>query len=393
MSRLLNLIQCSVEILSMSAITLLLAPDSFKGTLTADQVCEIMASMLQPDFNCIAHPLADGGEGTLSSIFKVLGGEWQSITVQGPLPDQMVNARYLWLPDIQTAVIEMAEASGLTLVPLDRRNPEITTSYGTGQLLRHAEARGAKFIQLAIGGSATNDGGLGLLMALGWQFLNSNDQCVGWGGKALTNVVKILPPKNPFTPQVTVLCDVTNPFYGPQGAAFIYGPQKGANPAMVQRLDVGLQQFAQRVWQDFQCDLNFPGAGAAGGMGGGVVWGLKAQLESGFTAIAKLTQLEQVIQKCDGVITGEGCFDDQSLQGKVVGGVIALAKKYHKPIFVIVGQISSKKHLADDEIDYLCSIIGEDITLEQSFANPPQTLAHRLASLKQFLLAYNFRRF
>ncbi|MEY2976944.1 MAG: hypothetical protein RLZZ435_1083 [Cyanobacteriota bacterium] len=379
----------------MSTLTLLLAPDSFKGTLTATQVCEIMASVLQPHFNCVCHPLADGGEGTLTAISTVLGGDWQTVPVQGPLPDQIVNARYLWLPETQTAVIEMAEASGLTLVPPGQRNPEITTSYGTGQLLRHAEGRGANVIQLAIGGSATNDGGLGLLMALGWQFLDSEGRSVGWGGQALAKVRKILPPSRPFKPLVTVWCDVTNPFYGPQGAAFTYAPQKGADPLMVKRLDDGLRHFAHQVQQEFQVDLNFPGAGAAGGMGGGVVWGLNAQLESGFTAIAELTQLEKAIKQCDGVITGEGCFDQQSLQGKVVGSVIELAQTYQKPVFVIAGQTRLKTHPAHRvadlcEIAYLGSIVGEDLTLAQSLANPTQALAQQLEVLRTFLLVYQF---
>lgn len=190
-------------------------------------------------------------------------------------------------------------------------------------------------------------------------------------------------------------CDVTNPLYGPQGAAFIYGPQKGADSLMVERLDHGLRRFAHQVQQEFQVDLNFPGAGAAGGMGGGVVWGLKAKLVSGFTAIAELTQLERVIKQCDGVITGEGCFDQQSLQGKVVGSVIELAQKYQKPVFVIAGQTLLKTHPAHRvadlcEIAYLGSIVGEDLTLAQSLANPTQALAQQLELLRQVLLVYNF---
>jgi glycerate kinase len=281
----------------------------------------------------------------------------------------------------------MAEASGLTLVPPDQCNPEVTTSYGTGQLLRHAETQGAKLIQLAIGGSATNDAGLGLLMALGWQFLDKADQSVGWGGQALAKVGKIVPPSMPFNPDVTVLCDVTNPFYGSQGAAFTYGPQKGADYLMVKRLDDGLRHFADHLWQEFQVDLNFPGAGAAGGMGGGVVWGLNAQLKSGFSAIAELTKLEAAIQQCDGVITGEGCFDHQSLQGKVVGGVIELAQKYQKPVFVVAGQTKLTTHPA---IAYLGSLVGKDLNLEQSLAHPQRSLMNQMALLQKFLKTYGF---
>lgn len=369
----------------MSMPTLLLAPDSFKGTLTADQVCEILASVLQADFHCVCYPLADGGEGTLTAIARVLGGEWQTVTVQGPLPGQRVSAQYLWLPESETAVVEMAEASGLTLVPPDRRNPEVTTSYGTGELLRHAESKGAKFIQLAIGGSATNDGGLGLLMALGWQFLDHHGQSVGWGGEALARVVRILPPQKPFAPQVTVLCDVTNPFHGPHGAAYIYAPQKGADPTMVERLDQGLRHFAALVEQTFAVNLHFPGAGAAGGVGGGVVWGLKAHLQPGFQAIAALTQLETAIQKCDGIITGEGCFDSQSLQGKVVGGVVALAQKYRKPVFVVAGQTQIPHHPAIAEC---VALLGEDLSLADIWADPQAALVKRLQLWRSKLLAY-----
>ncbi len=276
----------------------------------------------------------------------------------------------------------MAEASGLTLVPVEKRNPEITTSYGTGELINHALQQGAEQIQLAIGGSATNDGGLGLLMALGWRFLDPQGRSVGWGGQALRRVEQIIPPAQSFDPQVTVLGDVTNPFYGSQGAAFVYAPQKGADPAMVQRLDQGLRHFAGAVQKFDGFNLNFPGAGAAGGMGGGVVWGLKANLQSGFTAIATLTGLEENIKNCDLVITGEGCFDDQSIQGKVVGGVITLAQKWQRPVIVVTGQSTSKTDVA---IAKIFTLVGKYTSLEQALAEPHRALTQTLQAVKAYL--------
>jgi glycerate kinase len=266
---------------------------------------------------------------------------------------------------------------------MEKRNPEVTTSYGTGELIRHAMERGAKQIQLAIGGSATNDGGLGLLMALGWQFLDGENQSVGWGGQALAKVRQIIPPAQNFTAQVTVLADVTNPFYGSQGAAFVYAPQKGANSTMVQRLDQGLQNFAGVVQKFDGFNLNFPGAGAAGGVGGGVVWGLHGQLESGFTAIAKLTKLEEAMKNCDLVITGEGSFDHQSLQGKVVGGVINLAQKLQKPVIVVAGQSTIKGNI---DLEKIFTLVGENTNLEQALANPQGALTKTFQLVKAYLL-------
>lgn len=367
---------------------ILIAPDSFKGTLSAGEVCRIALEVLAPEFNCVAHPLADGGEGTLEAIANNLGGQWQTVWVQGPLPSQKVDACYLWLPEEETAVIEMARASGLPLVPVGERNPEITTSYGTGELIAHAVQQGATQIQLAIGGSATNDAGLGLLMALGWQFLDSQGQSVGWGGQALSKVAEIIPPVPNTFPGVTVLCDVTNPFSGANGAAQVYAPQKGADPAMVQRLDQGLRHFA-RVVQEFDgFEINFPGAGAAGGMGGGVAWALGAKIESGFTAIAKLTQLEQAMAGCDLVITGEGCFDDQSLQGKVVGGVIELAQTMGKPAIVVAGQSQENQTKTPSNPRQVFTLVGGDISPATALDNPQWALQQRLVEVKQYLINF-----
>ncbi|MGL5032986.1 MAG: glycerate kinase, partial [Microcystaceae cyanobacterium] len=317
---------------------LLVAPDSFKGTLSATVVCEIVATELADAFTVISHPLADGGEGTLDAIAASLPhSELVNLLVSGPLFKSKVTAKYLWLTESQEAFIEMAEASGLTLLKEAERNPEITTTYGTGELILDAIQRGAKKIYLAIGGSATNDAGLGLLTALGWQFLNAQGTAIALGGLGLIDLAEIVEPKNLILPPITVLCDVNNPLYGEQGAAYIYAPQKGADPSMVERLDQGLRNFAAVINRQFSLDLNFAGAGAAGGLGAGAKWGLKAEITNGFRAIAALTGLAEKLKTCDLVITGEGQLDNQSLQGKVISGILKLSKEYHKPMVVIAG--------------------------------------------------------
>jgi glycerate kinase len=365
---------------------ILVAPDSFKGTISAVEVCRIACTALTPDFECIAHPLADGGEGTLEAIANNLDGQWETVRVQGPLPGQKVNACYLWLPQKETAVIEMARASGLPLVPAGEGNPEITTSYGTGELIAHAIGQGAKQIRLAIGGSATSDAGLGLLAALGWQFLDHQGQSVGWGGQALGKVAQIIPPVPNIFPQVTVLCDVTNPFCGSNGAAHVYAPQKGADPAMVERLDQGLRHFAQVVRRFDGFEVNFPGAGAAGGMGGGVAWALGAKIESGFAAIAQLTQLEHAIAQCDLVITGEGCFDDQSRQGKVVGSVIELAQSMDKPVIVVAGQSQENQTKLPSNIKQIFTLVDGDISPDTALNNSEWALGKRFVEVKKYLI-------
>ncbi|MEB3247753.1 MAG: glycerate kinase, partial [Merismopediaceae bacterium] len=273
---------------------LLVAPDSFKGTLSATEICGILQQELGQDFDVICHPLADGGEGTLAAIAGSLRDhQWITQTVTGPLPGKTVTAQYLWLSTRQIAFIEMAQTSGLTLLQPADYNPELTTTYGTGELIHHAIQQGAKQIYLAIGGSATNDAGLGCLMALGWQFFDGAGQCIGYGGQGLIKLARWISPPGLILPPITVLCDVTNPLYGVNGAAYVYAPQKGADASMVERLDQGLRHFAQVVQQTENLDLNFPGAGAAGGLGAGAKWGLKANLERGFTAIAQLTQFSE----------------------------------------------------------------------------------------------------
>ncbi|MFM8294899.1 MAG: glycerate kinase [Microcystaceae cyanobacterium] len=362
----------------------LIAPDSFKGTLSATEICQILTTELGSKFEIITHPLADGGEGSLEAIAACLPHyQWITLTVTGPLPNQTVTAKYLWLTASQTAFIEMAQASGLTLLQPADYNPELTTTYGTGELIHHAIQQGAKQIYLVIGGSATNDAGLGCLMALGWQFFDGAGQRIGYGGQGLSKLARWLPPPGLVLPPVTVLCDVTNPLYGVNGAAYVYAPQKGADASMVKRLDQGLRHFAQVVQDQENLDLNFSGAGAAGGLGAGAKWGLKANLERGFTAIAQLTQFSEKIQNCDYVITGEGQLDEQSLQGKVIAGVWELAQKYHKPLILLCGSAVITPSLPDLSI---ITLVSPDFSLADCLSNPQRVLGDRCQAIKQILL-------
>jgi glycerate kinase len=298
------------------------------------------------------------------------------------LPGQRVTASYLWLPE-EIAIIEMAQASGLTLVPPHLRDPEQTASYGVGELLQAVREEGARQIYLAIGGSATQDGGLGMLQALGWRFLDAQDQDLPPGGGALRELAAILPPPAPAPlPPITVWSDVTNPLHGPEGSAFIFAPQKGADPGMVQRLDQGLRRLVQIVREQLGVNADFPGAGAAGGLGAAAVWGLGARLTSGFGAVAKLTGLEERIEACQVVITGEGCFDSQSLQGKVVSGVLKLAQKYQKPLIVIAGESQFQVYPG---VAGIISLVDEQTSLTQALAEPQRCLRAKAPKLRALI--------
>ncbi len=366
-------------------MNVLVAPDSFKGTLSAADICHQVQEMLGRSFTVVSHPLADGGEGSLAAITHCLpDAQWIEQTVMGPLPNQQVKARYLWLATSQTAFIEMAQASGLTLLNETERNPALTTTYGTGQLIVDAINRGAKKIYLAIGGSATNDAGVGMLMALGWQFLDSLGQPIGFGGNQLECIQRVIPPTPLPIPEqgVEVFCDVTNPLYGPNGAIAVFGRQKGADETMIQDLDRGLQHFAQVVKRQFGTDLNFAGAGAAGGLGAGAKLGFNAQLSRGIEQIAKLTELEAKIKTCDVVITGEGYFDHQSLQGKVVSGILALAQKHQKRLILLVGNTAFANYPG---IEKIISFVNPQTSIQEALSHPQKVLEERCQELEYHL--------
>lgn len=323
---------------------IIIAMDSFKGTLTACQACDIIAEAIAdyaPAVLLAIKPMADGGEGTAEAMIKAADGRWIPKTVMGPLTDMQVDAGFAWFDRDKTALVEMASASGLELLSKEQMNPLKTTTYGTGQLIKAASQYGARKILLAVGGSATVDGGLGAATALGWEFLDQQGYPILPGGAGLEQVAKIVEPKDLHLPAVEVLCDVDNPLCGEHGAAKVYGPQKGATPQMVEQLEKGFVHLAALVQNQLQRDIdNVPGAGAAGGLAAGAIAFMNAKLVSGIETIMAHSNLGDEIRSADWIITGEGCFDRQSLRGKVVSGVAKIASQSNTRLAVLAGRIT-----------------------------------------------------
>ena len=321
-----------------------IAMDSFKGGLPAPDVCRAVEAGIHdvmPEAVCLLVPMADGGEGTAAALLTARpGGHWIPRTVAGPLPERPVNAGFAWFPDDRTAIVEMAAANGLPLLKPHERNPLATGTYGTGQLIKAAVEYGARRILLAVGGSATVDGGIGAAAALGWQFLDANGRPLPPVGGHLQAITGIIPPDDRSLPPVTVLCDVTNPLYGPRGAAVVFGPQKGATPDMVQQLDTGLKHLATCLYAQLGIDLSdLPGGGAAGGLAAGAVAFFHATMAPGIATIIDAAGLHIALTGADWCVTGEGSFDDQSLDGKVVSGVAAAARAAAVKTVVIAGRV------------------------------------------------------
>ena len=320
---------------------ILIAPDKFKGSLSAQEVCEAIAQGLSQQHSSVevtTHPLADGGAGSLAVLTNHFHFEPIACATVDPLGREMV-AQYLLSPTAG-AFIEVAAASGMVLLQPEERNPLNTTTYGTGLLVADALARGARHINLLLGGSATNDGGTGILHALGYRFLNENGKELSPSGEQLYQISKIVVPESNVlsSASFTVLCDVSNPFFGIDGAAHVFARQKGANKAMIRQLDDGLKNFSNIIATTTGKEIAMlPGAGAAGGIAGGLVGLLDAKIMSGTEHIFSLTDFEALVQTHDLIITGEGSLDTQSLQGKVVDGVAKLAKKHQKTFFVLCG--------------------------------------------------------
>lgn len=323
---------------------IVIAMDSFKGSLKAAEACQIIADALSeslPDAQVTIKPMADGGEGTAEAMMKAAGGTWRPQTVMGPLPDMQVEAGFVWFDRDRSALVEMASASGLEMLTKQQMNPLLTTTFGTGQLIKAAAEHGAERIMLAVGGSATVDGGTGAATALGWRFLDGGGCDIPLGGGSLGGIMTICEPFDLDLPPVVVLCDVDNPLCGPDGAAAVYGPQKGATPEMVEQLEAGLANLAEVVRRNLGLEIeNVPGTGAAGGLSAGAIAFMNAELVSGVETVIACYDLKAELESADWVITGEGSFDEQSLSGKVVSGIIDAASESGARVAVMAGQVN-----------------------------------------------------
>lgn len=322
----------------------ILVPDSFKGTLSAIEVCNIMKSSIKnlyKDANIISVPVADGGEGTVDAFLYALGGEKKSVWVSDAFNEQKILAHYAMLKD-NIAVIEMAACAGLPLVK-NRLEPDKTTTFGVGELIVDAINSGAKKIILGLGGSATNDGGCGMAAALGVKFKDEQDQKFIPTGGTLSKIYKI--DMNNIYPKIKdiefiSMCDVDNPLCGRLGASAVFAPQKGADEDMVKLLDEGLAHLAKIIKRDLHIEVkDIKGAGAAGGLGAGSIAFLQSKLTKGIDVVLDTINFDELVSKADIVFTGEGKFDSQSLHGKVVMGVANRSQKYKTPVIVVTGAI------------------------------------------------------
>lgn len=354
---------------------ILIASDSFKGSLSSIKIGEAVTEGIRkvfPEAVVKIIPIADGGEGTVEALVTASGGNYLTKTVTSPLGEP-IEAMMGMLPD-GTAVIEMAEASGLPLVPTKKRNPLITTTKGTGELIKAALDEGAKKILIGIGGSATNDGGAGVAQALGAKLLDKDGKELVPGGASLGDLSQIditsLDPRLQYIP-ITVICDVDNPLCGDRGASAVYGPQKGATPDMVRTLDQCLYNYAGVIKEQLGIDIkDMHGAGAAGGLGGGLLAFTKAELKSGTEAVLDTIRFDEIVKEYDLVITGEGRIDAQSAFGKVPKGVGSRAQKFGKPVIAIVGSIGDGADVMYEfGLNAIVPIVDKIMNLEEAIVN------------------------
>lgn len=359
---------------------IIVAPDSFKGSASAAEVAHYIEQGIyevDPTAKVIKIPIADGGEGTVEAIVTGARGVYRNTFVKGPLGER-IQATY-GLLEGGVAVIEMAAASGITIIPKERLNPMITTTYGTGQLIKAALDEGVKKIILGIGGSATNDGGVGMAQALGVSFKNQIGEEVGFGGGALKDIHYI--DTSGLDPRVKdvefiVACDVTNPLCGQQGASAVYAPQKGADSEDVKELDEGLRHYAQCILRDLGKDIvNIPGTGAAGGLGAGLLVFCNAILKSGIQTVLDAVNIEQYLPETSLIITGEGRIDGQSIYGKVPVGVAQAAAAYNIPVIVIAGSIGSDAgKVYDYGISAITTIVEGPTSLDEAMEKAPELI-------------------
>ncbi len=377
-----------------------IAPDKFKGSLTAPEAAEAMArglSRVDPCARIDRVPMADGGEGTVAALVAATGGSYRTVTVTGPLGEP-VAASFGLLGDGRTAALEMASASGLWLVPPALRDPLRATTRGTGQLLLAALEAGARRVIVGIGGSATNDGGAGLGQALGFRLLDTQGRELGPGGSELDRLARIDRSGQTAglgSAAIAVACDVTNPLCGPRGASAVYGPQKGATPEMVQRLDRNLAHFADIVERDLDVAIrDIPGSGAAGGLGGGLVAFAGGRLEGGVNLVIEAVNLRERLLAADLCLTGEGALDGQSAFGKTAVGVARLAHSLGCPTLAIAGSIGpGAEAVLEQGIDAFFSICPGPVSIDEAIERASELLENATAqAARAFLAGRNARR-
>ena len=375
---------------------IVIAPDSFKESLTALQVADSIERGIRkviPNAEIVKVPMADGGEGTVQSLIDSSQGSIVKAKVIGPMGNQ-VQAYFGLMGNSHTAVIEMASASGIHLAEPENRNPLITTTFGTGQLIKAALDLEVNHLILGIGGSATNDAGMGMCQALGIQFLDEKGNSLGYGGGELDKLAKIdLTNLDPRLANVTleVACDVTNPLCGPTGASHVFGPQKGATPEMITRLDANLAHFADVVLEQLGVDVkNIPGAGAAGGLGAALYGLLNATMKPGIDIVIEATQLEQAIQGADVVITGEGRIDSQTIHGKTPSGVAKVCKAANIPVIGIAGCLSPDCAVVHDYgIDAVFDVVPGATDLQSALENASSNLELTARNVAALLVMFN----
>lgn len=373
-----------------------IAPDSFKGTMSSIEICDLIEQIileLDPDAKVDKVPVADGGEGLVDAFLSMCGGKGRRIEtkVTGPL-FAPVDSFFGMLDDGDTAIIEMAAAAGLPMLSKEERNPEKTTSVGVGELILKAVSAGAKKIIIGLGGSATNDGGTGMAYALGYRFLDQNGAELSPVGGNLAKIARIIPPAGKAIPDSIVIeaaCDVNNLLLGKKGAAYIFGPQKGADPAMVEALDKGLTNFADRLEADLGIDTrSIPGGGAAGGLGAGVVAFLGGTLRPGIELLLDAVHFDDMVSQADYVFTGEGRMDGQSLSGKTPVGVAMRAKRFNVPVIGVVGSLGKEVDpLYDVGFTTVISTIRDLASLDETLKNAKIDLITLVRSLVRLIVA------
>lgn len=373
------------------------AIDSLKGSLSSLEAGEAIKSGVLnaiPDAEVCVRPLADGGEGTVEALALGMGGELKTVEVTGPLGEK-VNCLYGILEESKTAILEMSGAAGITLVADEERNPLHTTTYGVGEVIKDAIANGCRHFIVGIGGSATNDGGIGMLQALGYGMLDKDGNQVPFGAKGIKEIVTITDDQ--VIPELKecsfrIACDVTNPLCGERGCSAVYGPQKGATPEMVKEMDAWLSDYAKLVAEKYEsADAEYPGTGAAGGMGFAFLAYTNAVLESGIKIILEETKLEDYVKDADIVVTGEGRLDGQTAFGKAPIGVAKIAKKFDKTVLAFAGAVTKDAVVCNEHgIDAFFPILRRIQTLQEAMT-PEIARDNMVTTVEQVFRLINVR--